>query len=78
MEQQDVILFSDARCAVGMLLLDFGHVQHTTNQLSFFSGAAILLHQRHLDQIEKVQQLSLRVMYIDLTCNSADTVYTEN
>ena len=70
MEQWDVVLFSEIRCAAGMLSLDGGHVLYTTDEPSFSSGVAILLHQRHVHHVKKVQQLSLRVMYIDLLCGT--------
>ena len=53
-----------------MLSLDGGHVLYTTDEPSFSSGVAILLHQRHVHHVKKVQQLSLRVMYLDLLCGT--------
>ena len=70
MEQWDVVLFSETRCAAGMLSLNGGHILYTTDEPSFSSGVAILLHQRHVHHVKKVQQLSLRVMYIDLLCGT--------
>ena len=42
MEQWDVVLFSETRCAAGMLSLDGGHVLYTTDEPSFSSGVAII------------------------------------
>ena len=70
MEQWDVVLFSETRCAAGMLSLNGGHILYTTDEPSFSSGVAILHHQRHVHHVKQVQQLSLRVMYIDLLCGT--------
>ena len=72
----DIVLFSGTRAATSMVTLDGGHVLYKNITDNAYAGVGILLHERHVKQSNRIQNVSGRVLALDFAVNGKkDVVY---